>query len=160
MEIRVQKCRHWICVCICMHPIKGFLAWAVMLTGIRAAFADGLAVTALTPIEIPALTTNGLGIGFPPRTDGVVAVSGTNAIFVWNGQGYARNTETFSTICTNLFLNEINSSGVPDGSMKFLGTTISVAAYPRLLAADLGFFATYVRFDDVVFTRLDRYGDP
>src|SRR5689334_18727291 len=99
-----------------MHAMKGFLSWVGMLVGVCVASADELAVTPLTPVETPPLTTNGMG----GSTYGVVGVSGTNAVFVRNGAGYVQNTFTnIPTVWTNLYLNEITSTGAPEGPVKF-----------------------------------------
>ncbi|MGZ5544356.1 MAG: hypothetical protein ACXWIU_06745, partial [Limisphaerales bacterium] len=144
--------------------LKGICAWAVMLAGICTTFADELAVTPLTPVEPPSLVTNGVGL----RLYGVVGVSGTNAIFVWNhASGQLPNQSSNSMkLITNLFLTRLDSSGTPiDSPGKFLESTGYAFGYPRLLPCDTGFFMFSLRsFNgvpfDVDFTRLNKNGDP
>ncbi|MGZ5544355.1 MAG: hypothetical protein ACXWIU_06740 [Limisphaerales bacterium] len=147
-----------------MHTIKGFFGWAVMWAGICTTFADELAVTPLTPVEPPALSTNGIGL----RLYGAVGVSGTNAIFVWNhASGQLPNQSSNSMkLITNLFLTRLDSSGTPlDSPGKFVQSTGYAYGVPGLLACESGFFLFSVRSfaefpSDLYFTRLNKKGDP
>lgn len=126
-----------------MQWIKGPLRiFALISIHFSANAAEVIAVSPLAPISAPEFTAFGADqLGFPS-----VAVSGTNAILVWNRlSGRLPGQNVTNTGITNLFLTRLDSNGKPiDAPPRFVASLYHSYGQPRLVPSDLGFFMLYL----------------